>query len=67
MRARAELGDVERAIERGEFAPLVDWLRARVHGRGRLVGGLDLVEEATDQPLGTRAFKAHLERRYLDR
>jgi carboxypeptidase Taq len=66
-RARAELGDVERAIERGEFAPLVDWLRARVHGRGRLVGGLDLVEEATDQPLGTRAFKAHLERRYLDR
>jgi carboxypeptidase Taq len=64
-RLRSDVPDVDTAIGRGDFAPVLGWLRERIHGRGRLVGGLALVALATGEPLGTAAFKAHLERRYL--
>ena len=52
-------------IARGEFAPLVGWLRANVHGKGSLLPACDLLTEATGRPLDPDAFKAHLRRRYL--
>lgn len=57
--------DIRPAIGRGEFAPLLAWLRENVHGKGSLLPTDALIREATGQPLGTAAFKAHLERRYL--
>jgi len=53
------------AIGAGDFGPLLDWLRARVHGRASLLGTRALLEAATGRPLDTQAFKAHLQRRYL--
>jgi carboxypeptidase Taq len=64
-RIRAEVPDVETALAEGSLAPVLDWLRRHIHGRGRLVEGLDLIAAATGEPLGTAAFKAHLEARYL--
>jgi carboxypeptidase Taq len=52
-------------ISRGDFAPLLAWLRANVHGKGSSAGTDALLTEATGAPLGTAAFKAHLESRYL--
>ena len=62
--ARAE-PDVWPAIERGDFAPLLGWLSANVHGLGSRYQGPALLERATGAPLGTSVFKAHLQRRYL--
>ena len=53
------------ALERGDFAPLMAWLRAHVHGQGSLLGAPELMTRATGQPLGVAAFEAHLEARYL--
>jgi carboxypeptidase Taq len=53
------------AIGKGDFAPLLGWLRANVHGKGSLAGTDEILVEATGAPLGTAAFKAHLESRYL--
>jgi carboxypeptidase Taq len=53
------------AIGKGDFAPLLGWLRANVHGRGSIAGTDEILGEATGAPLGTAAFKAHLESRYL--
>lgn len=53
------------AVARGEFAPLVAWLRANVHGKGSLLPARELLTEATGRPLDPDAFKAHLRRRYL--
>ena len=53
------------AIGQGDFAPLLSWLRANVHSKGSLADTDTLLTEATGAPLGTSAFKAHLERRYL--
>ncbi|HYM33647.1 MAG TPA: hypothetical protein VEU47_20270, partial [Candidatus Cybelea sp.] len=52
-------------ITRGDFRPLLAWLRVNVHGLGSLYGTDDVLRRATGAPLGVAAFKAHLERRYL--
>ena len=57
--------DLWPAIERGDFSPLLAWLRERVHRFGSLHEGRALLERATGAPLGTAVFKAHLQRRYL--
>ena len=53
------------SIGKGDFAPLLGWLRANVHGKGSLASTDQILIEATGAPLGTAAFKAHLESRYL--
>ena len=57
--------DLWPAIERGDFAPLLGWLRANVHSRASRHEGTALLERATGRPLGTVVFKTHLQRRYL--
>jgi carboxypeptidase Taq len=56
--------DAVDAVRRGEFAPLLAWLRTNVHGRARSVSTNRLLTDATGAPLGTTAFKAHLASRY---
>ena len=58
---------IKPAIERGNFAPLMRWLRANIHSQASIAGTDDILHEATGAPLGTSAFKAHLQSRYLDR
>jgi carboxypeptidase Taq len=53
------------AIGNGDFAPLLSWLRANVHGKGSLADTDTILSQATGASLGTAAFKAHLETRYL--
>jgi carboxypeptidase Taq len=52
-------------IARGDFAPLMRWLRANVHERASSVPGPTIIRDATGAPLGVERFRAHLERRYL--
>jgi carboxypeptidase Taq len=53
------------AIGKGDFCPLLAWLRANVHGKGSIESTDEVLIEATGDRLGTAAFKAHLETRYL--
>ncbi|WP_119418006.1 carboxypeptidase M32 [Desertibaculum subflavum] len=63
--ARAADSGIEPAIERGEFAPLLAWLRANVHGHGSRLTTDEVLRHATGAPLSTTAFKRHLQQRYL--
>ena len=65
-RMRADLPALDAAIERGDLSIPVAWLRREVHGRGRLLPGLEIVAAATGQPVSTAPFLAHLARRYTD-
>jgi carboxypeptidase Taq len=53
------------AIARGDFAPLLTWLRANVHGKGSLLSTSDLLRQATGSSLDARIYEDHLRRRYL--
>jgi carboxypeptidase Taq len=63
--ARRDVPDLMQAIAEGEFAPLLGWMRERVHSKGSLLSTAELVETATGQPLGTASFERHLRDRYL--
>jgi carboxypeptidase Taq len=63
--ARAALPELTDQIGRGEFAPLLDWLRRNIHEKGSLLSTGELVEAATGAPLDTAAFERHLRDRYL--
>lgn len=53
------------AIARGDFTPLVGWLRTAIHAHGARYETDDLLVRATGRPLDAGVFKAHLARRYL--
>jgi carboxypeptidase Taq len=63
--AGAALPGMPAGIGRGEFGPLLGWLRHNVHAQGSLLSTAALVESATGTPLGTAAFERHLRARYL--
>ncbi len=53
-------------LSRGDFAPLMAWLRKNVHSLGSLVSTREILTRATGRPLDAAVFKAHLKARYLD-
>jgi carboxypeptidase Taq len=61
---RADPG-IAPAIARGDFAPLLNWLRANVHARGSRVSSAEIVAEATGAALDAAIFLRHLRQRYL--
>jgi carboxypeptidase Taq len=54
-------------LARGEFGPLLGWLREHVHALGSSVTAAEMLQRATGKPLDAGVFKAHLRRRYVDR
>jgi carboxypeptidase Taq len=53
-------------IAEGDFAPLLAWLRANVHGKGsQPSSSSELVEAATGKKLDAGIFRRHLTARYL--
>ena len=64
--ARRTDPEIVTALARGEFAPLVAWLRGNVHETGCFhESGDALLTAATGRPLDVAVFKRHLETRYL--
>ncbi len=56
--ARSELGDLDEAFACGEFAPLLAWLRAKVHRHGSFYAARELVERASGRPLSSADYLA---------
>lgn len=46
---RRDVTDVDACIAAGEFAPILDWLRAQVHQHGMRFGAAELIERATGE------------------
>jgi len=64
--ATTDRADILPSIARGDFAPLLNWLRTHVHSQGCLLSTPELITRATNEPLSAQYFKAHLKARYLD-
>lgn len=63
--ARAALPGLDDSLAQGDFTPLRDWLREKVHGQGARLGFQDLLRHATGKPLDPADFISHLTERYL--
>ncbi len=63
--ANSAVPHIKPALARGEFAPLMGWLAENIHGQASVASTDEILLAATGAPLGTEAFKTHLEARYL--
>lgn len=57
--------DIRDGLTRGDFTPLLSWLREHVHSQGSRWNTRELTERATGRALDPQAFKDHLRNRYL--
>jgi len=62
--ARRELGNLGDLFRRGEFAPLLGWLREKIHSQGSRFLPQDLLGRVTGQDLNPGYFIEYLERKY---
>lgn len=63
--ARRAAPTIDDALAKGDFAPLLAWLRQNIHRHGARHGFSDLLRKATGKPLDPGAFETHLSTRYL--
>ena len=62
--AQRELGPQVEPLARGECAPLLHWLRDKVHCHGRRYAPRELVRRATGEELSPRSLLAYLEGKF---
>ena len=62
--AEREVGPLEEAFARGEFAPLLSWLRQKIHKEGRRYLPAELVEKASGEPVSARHLLGYLEAKF---
>jgi carboxypeptidase Taq len=53
-------------MEAGDFAPILGWLRERIHRPGYLLEGEDLIRQVTGSGLDHEPFMAYLWAKYGD-
>ena len=63
--ATTKNGDVATAIDAGNFAPLLGWLRENVHVHGSRYMPQDLIERVTGETTQAQYHLEHLRERYL--
>jgi len=59
-KADRDLGGLSAMFARGEFSPLREWLREKIHARGQCYKASELGELVTGQPLGHAALMRYL-------
>ncbi len=64
--ANDTLGDVNAQFEKGEFAPLLGWLRENVHQHGMRYKAHELIEKISGAPLSHEYLIMQLREKYGD-
>jgi len=59
-----EVPDTVKHIERGDFAPIKNWLNRKIHRQGRLYTPQELVQRVTGEPLNPDFFIDYLKTKY---
>ena len=63
-KASADIGDMDGKLERGEFAPLREWLGEHVHALGGKFTPQETLRRATGSTIDSGPYLAYLKRKY---
>jgi carboxypeptidase Taq len=63
-KAAEDLGELEEQVERGEFAPLREWLGEHVHAHGRKYAPQETLRRAVGTTIDPKPYLAYLKRKY---
>jgi carboxypeptidase Taq len=66
QRLRADLPELDDQLERGEFAPLREWLREHVHHHGRTFEPRELLRRITGEELRVEPLVSYLREKLTD-
>jgi carboxypeptidase Taq len=58
--ARKDVGDLDAQFARGDFAPLLEWLRKNIHTQGQKYSAAELVKNITGKELSAEPLLRHL-------
>jgi len=58
------LGDLEETLARGDFQPLRNWLREKIHRHGQRWSAAELIERVTGRPSPRNRWSNIFERRW---
>lgn len=64
-KAQEELGDLGEMFARGEFAPLLSWLRKNIHAQGSRYRPRDLVKAVTGKELDAGYLLNYLQQKFI--
>jgi carboxypeptidase Taq len=64
--AQSELGDTERLIREGNFAPILEWHRKQVYAKGRSVPPKELVTQITGRPMNAADWLEYARNKYQE-
>lgn len=62
-RAKHDIGGMEEGFGKGDFTPLLQWLREKIHSQGRKYKARELVKMVTGKDLEAAALLRHLKRK----
>ncbi len=63
-KAVEDLGDVREMFARGEFAPLLEWLRQKIHSQGSRFRPRELVRQVTGKELEAELLLSYLRKKF---
>ncbi len=61
---KEDLPDIEAGFARGEFAPLLNWLRDKVHKHGKKFTAPELLQRELNQEISADALLAYMQEKY---
>ena len=61
-----DLGDPNALIAKGDFAPILGWLREKIYSQGKKYTPKELVQRVTGKPMGTEDYVTGLTAKYRD-
>jgi carboxypeptidase Taq len=62
--AEEQIGPLGEQFQRGEFGPLLKWLREKIHHPGQCYSAAELVERASGRPLSHQSLLDYLRAKY---
>ena len=62
--AERDLGDMKTLFAKGEYLPLLQWLRTHIHRHGKRYLGADLVQRACGEPVSIEPLVGYLRHKY---
>jgi len=60
-----EYPEIRDCVRAGDFSKITEWCCQKIHRQGSLESTSNILINATGEPLNARAFKRHIEARYL--
>lgn len=62
--AKQDIDGLEDDIEQGEFSELQDWLRQKIHSKGKKFKTSKLIQQVTGEKLSAEPFLSYVEQKY---